>query len=56
MIGKAALTEPSPQYRLLRKHNAPARRGTESERFGIPDENTVVRVKVKQYNALRVTS
>lgn len=30
--------------------------GTESERFGIPEENAVVRFKLKQYNGLRLVS
>jgi len=42
-----------PRNRLLRKPNSTPRRGTESERFEIPEENAVVRFKVKQYNALR---
>lgn len=40
-------------YRLLRKPNAATRRGTFSERFEIPNENSVVRFKVSQYNGLR---
>jgi hypothetical protein len=39
--------------RLLRKLSVAIRSGTESERFEIPDENTVVRFKVSQYNGLR---
>jgi len=41
-------------YRLLRNPNVLSRIGTESERFEIPDENAVVRFKVKQYNGLRL--
>lgn len=40
-------------YRLLRKPNVATRRGTSPERFEIPDENSVVRFKVSQYNGLR---
>lgn len=43
-------------YRLLRNPNAETRRGTFSERFEIPDENSVVRFKVSQYNGLRLCS
>jgi len=49
-------TKRHDENRLLRNRNPPPLCGTSPERFEIPDENAVVRFKVKQYNGLRLGS